>query len=87
MKIKGELSLDEAKSLVQRERIVYVVVDQNETIVKIFDYHREASQFATAQGLKSYNITHPKCPRSVKFELGNLYQYDMFLDQRNEVLK
>jgi hypothetical protein len=80
-KLKGELSQDEAKSLIKNGKIVYPVIDLNNQIVKVFDYHKESFEYATSQGLTAHNITHPKCPRSVKFDLGYLEQLDLFLDE------
>ena len=78
--LKGELTIEQAKALVSKGHIVYPVVNSQFDIVKIFDYHREAFQYATANRLQSHNITHPRCPRSVKFQLGRLEQLDLFLD-------
>lgn len=77
--LKGELTLEEARKLVKAGRIVYIVANQDE-IVKIFDYHREAGEYASQNGMISHNVTHPRCPRAIKFELGKLEQLDLFLD-------
>lgn len=89
-----ELTLDEARQLVSKNEMVYVVV-QNEKIIKIFNHSSTAWEFCQKMGTPSldvgyrtealdhyvhYNITHPKCPRFAKFELGYLTQLDLFLD-------
>lgn len=95
--LNREMTLKQAQEAVKAGRIVYVVVRQNE-IVKIFSYHTEAWQYCLKMGTPdvtglgyskpagayciSYNITHPLCPRFVKFELGYINQLDLFLDTK-----
>lgn len=77
--LKGELTLERARAIVLGGGIVYAVVSQTE-IVKVFDYHREAFAFARLMELSAHNVTHPNCPRFVKFELSKISQFDLFLD-------
>ena len=94
--LKNEITLEKAKELVKAWRIVYPVIWDNQ-IVKVFSYHSEAWDFCKSKGTPSldigyrlprdwyhvhYNITHAKCPRWVKFELGYLDQLDLFLDMK-----
>lgn len=75
----GEITVSHAKRIINNGGIVYVVANENK-IIKIFDYHVQANRYAQDNNLNSYNITHPKCPRFIKFELGYIQQLDLFLD-------
>lgn len=93
--MKNELTLEQAIILVKKGRIVYPVV-QNGQLIKIFHYPTYAHKFCLSMGTPdiiglgytkdsgnfciSYNISHPKCPRFLKFRLGYLEQLDLFLD-------
>jgi hypothetical protein len=77
--LEGEISIEKAKELSDKESVFYVVVDKNNNIIKCF-INSNAWKFAEDNELKCHNITHPKCPRSVKIQLNWIRQYDLFLD-------
>lgn len=80
---RHEISLDFARKLVEKDKIVYVVLDmETKKIIKIFDYHTQAANFIQGTNFTWHNITHPKCPRFAKLELGYINQYDLFLDYK-----
>ncbi len=92
--LNKEVTIEQACDLINKGRIVYVVIYKNK-IDKVFTYHTEAWEYCMSKGTPSldygyrypageyyihYNITHPKCPRFAKIELGYVEQLDLFLD-------
>lgn len=76
---KNEITTEKAREYVEKGRVIYVVVDSTDNIVKCFDYHT-AFDWAKQNNFRAFNITHPLCPRKAKFQVNYYKQYDMFKD-------